>query len=169
MILIDEISPLLYTHMRSTQMWWNGKYSEKKGFLSNIARKGGGALPPQPAVVYFFQADVLSSMANGAMVYKKWQSRCWRRSSNLPPHTFFRNIYFRKMKTDKYQVWFYHGSDKPWSDHICRSRAAGGCGVCLYFLSSGIQRSRVVNFWNVHHGHCWAQLQGATKALRLNN
>ena len=102
------------------------KHCPKRGWGST-ATTGGSLL---------FQADVLSSMANGAMVYKKWQSRCWQRSSNLPPHTFFRNIYFRKMKTDKYQVWFYHGSDKPWSDHICRPRAAGGCWVCVYFSQS---------------------------------
>ena len=135
MILIDEISPLLYTHMRSTQMWWNGKYSEKMFSFKHCPKRGWGSTATTGGSL-LFQADVLSSMANGAMVYKKWQSRCWRRSSNLPPHTFFRNIYFRKMKTDKYQVWFYHGSDKPWSDHICRSRAAGGCWVRLYFSQS---------------------------------
>ena len=97
----------------------------KKCFLSNIARKGGGALPPQPAVVYFSKQ----------MHFLAWQMGRWFTKSDnrdvdgevqtFLPTLFFRNIYFRKMKTDKYQVWFYHGSDKPWSDHICRSRAAG--------------------------------------------
>ena len=151
MILIDEISPLLYTHMRSTQMWWNGKYSEKKCFLSNIARKGGGALPPQPAVVYFSKQ----------MYFLAWQMGRWFTKSDnrdvdgevqtfLPTH-FLETFILEKWKLTNIRF----GSTMEVINREVIIFVAPGQQVAAGFAS--ISRSRVVNFWNVHHCHCWKE------------
>ena len=123
----------------------------KKMFSFKHCPKRGWGFTATTGGSLLFQADVLSSMANGAMVYKKWQSRYWRRSSNLPPYTFLETFILEKWKLTKIRF----GSTMEVINREVIIFVAPGQQVAAGFAS--ISRSRVVNFWNVHHCHCWKE------------